>query len=195
MNIVIVYAHPWEKSYNHAILQSVINGLMFNDHNIDVIDLYQDKFNPVFNKDEMAFYRKGEYIDEIIGKYQKKIITCDYLFFIFPIWWGSIPAILKGFFDKVFLPQWAYRVDSKLKVEGLLKNIKKTIIIVTMNSPNIYYKFILKNPIKQILIKDTLKLCGIKKIKLFQLGYIRNTGENKRKKWLTVIENYIKKRI
>lgn len=193
MNILIVYAHPWEKSYNHAILQSVINGLKFNNHNIEIIDLYKDKFNPVFKKDEMAIYRKGEFIDKIIGKYQKKIKSHDYLFFIFPIWWGTMPAILKGFFDKVFLPQWAYKVDSKAIIHGMLNNIKGCTIITTMNGPNIFYSLVLKNPIKQVLIKDTLKLSGINKNKLLQLGNIRNASEAKRKKWLSNIENYAKR--
>jgi len=193
MKCLLIYAHPWDGSYNHAILDNLINGLKNNNHQVDIFDLNKDNFNPVFKDSEMALYSKGKYTDKLVGDYQERIKNAEYIFFIFPIWWGSMPAILKGFIEKVFLPEVFYTKSKSGLTKGLITNIKGVTIINTMGGPKLFYNFYLKNPIKQILIKDTLKLCGLKKIKLIQIGRIRDIANNKRKKWLKYFENYSKK--
>jgi putative NADPH-quinone reductase len=184
MKALIIYAHPYEKSFNHAILERIIEGLEVNKHEIKIIDLYQENFNPVFKKEELALYRKGEYLDKKIGEYQKSIETCDYIFFIFPIWWASMPSILKGFIDKVFLPGWAYERGKMGLITGKLRHIKKAFIIHTMNSPSWYYRYFYKNPIKNIMVKDVLKGCGVKRVKIIRFGSIIFVNNKKREKYL-----------
>lgn len=191
--ILIIYSHPWEKSFSHAVLETVKKALDEKKAYYQVIDLNKEKFNPVYTQKELALYQKGKFLDSKVGAYQKKIKNSNFLIFIFPIWWGAMPAIIKGFIDKVFLPGWAYIANDMGLFQGKLKHIRKSLTITTMGSPKIFYNFYLKNPIKQILINDTLKICGIKKNKLIQLGRVAAIQNKKRTAWLEKIKKFINK--
>lgn len=102
--VVIIYAHPDPKSFNHAMLETVKSGLTAQGRLFQVIDLYAENFNPVMNAAEV----KGEVTEET-RNYQVKIKNADSIVFIFPVWWFRAPAILEGFCDKVFTPGFAYR--------------------------------------------------------------------------------------
>ncbi len=103
MHTTIIFAHPWHGSFNKAILDAVI--LELDKHQIEyrVIDLNKDGFNPVMLESELALYSKGQHADSLVQKYQSILKDTDELILIFPIWWYNIPAILKGFIDKVML--------------------------------------------------------------------------------------------
>ena len=191
MKILIIYSHPWEGSFSHALLDSVIEGLNTKNIHYKIIDLYKDDFNPVFKKEELALYNKGEFIDKKVADYQKMINNSDHIFFIFPIWWGMVPAMLKGFIDKVFLKKWAYDLNG-LKTVKKLTFIKKTTIITTLNSPRIYYLIFIQWVIKIFFGINLLKLCGIKKIKYFVRPSIKGINNKKRIDFLKKVKNYCK---
>ena len=190
MKAVIIYTHPWNKSYNFAILQILIEGLAQKGHTIDLIDLYKEKFDPVLSKKELSYYSQGKLVDQKIGEYQKRIEQADHIFFIFPVWWYDVPAILKGFLDRVLLKNWAYEYSPAGIPKGKLGFIKKATVITTMKSPGWYYWLMYGNSIRNSFIKGTLKFCGIKKIKWIKMGNIENIGIKKRKFQLGKIKNY-----
>lgn len=189
MKILIVYAHPWEGSFNHAILNSITTGVNSIDREYEIIDLNKDNFNPVFTKEELALYNKGESIDPLIKKYQELISLTEHIIFIFPTWWGGVPAILKGFIDKVFLKGWAYFLSEKgFKIGKGLSYIKGATVITTMNTPWIYYKFVVKKSYNFLINKNFLKLCGIKKVKFFAFTGVKNSSKKRREGFLKKIE-------
>jgi putative NADPH-quinone reductase len=138
----IIYTHPYDKSYNHAILEVCKKAL--ENSKINIIDLYEDNFNPIITKEELKIYNKGKYLDPLVKKYQQILEKTSNLIIITPIWWGVMPAMLKGFFEKVFLKTWAYDYEKTLP-KGKLTNIKKTTLITTMNGPGFYYKLFFKS--------------------------------------------------
>lgn len=121
----IVYAHPWDGSYNHAILTSITEKLETKKEPFQVIDLYKDGFNPVFTAEELKHFHKGETPYSLVKDYQEKLKQSTELIFIFPVWWWDLPAILKGFIDKVMLRGFAFTEDQHTgALKGLLTNIK-----------------------------------------------------------------------
>ena len=104
MSLLLIYAHPYEQSFCAAVLDRCLT----RHKQADVIDLYKDNFNPVMTRDELGKYSRGGYSDPLVEVYQKKIAAAERLVFIFPIWWYDAPAILKGFFDKVLLKDFAF---------------------------------------------------------------------------------------
>ncbi len=100
MKILIIYAHPNHNSFNGAILKQVQANLDRN-HEVTLLDLYAEKFNPVLSFDEDHRRRDLEK-DPETQTYRELITWADHLIFIFPIWWSGMPAILKGFIDRVF---------------------------------------------------------------------------------------------
>lgn len=134
----IIFSHPWHGSFNKAILDAVTARLEREKKSFTVIDLPQDGFNPSYTREELALYGKGEFIDPLVGKYQEILKATSEVIIIFPIWWGTMPAILKGFFDKVMLKGFAYDYDESGNLVPLLK-IGKSFVITTSQGPTAYF--------------------------------------------------------
>jgi NAD(P)H dehydrogenase (quinone) len=190
MKAVVIYAHPWEESYNHAVLNHVVEGLAKSRCSVDIIDLYKDKFNPVLPLEDLALYSRGESRDPVISRYQEMISSADYLYFIFPVWWYDLPAILKGFLDRVLLKHWAYDITPSGLPKGRLTFIKKATVISTMKSPAWYYRLLYGSSLKQSFIKGTLKFCGIKRVKWINICNIEGMSAQKRKHRLDNLLEY-----
>ncbi len=104
--VVIVYSHPYEKSFNHAILEQVQDNLMTKKIQYDVLDLYQVQFDPTYSKKELELFNHGETVDPLVMPYLRKIQQASTIIFITPIWWNDVPAMMKGFIDKVERRCW-----------------------------------------------------------------------------------------
>lgn len=128
--VTIVYAHPYDKSFNHVILDSVTRELADNGRSFTVINLYDEHFNPVLGVNDLALYSKGETHDEQVRHYQDILQKTDEIIFIFPIWWGMMPAILKGFIDKTFLKGEVYDTTPEGQLMPCL-DLKRTLLITT----------------------------------------------------------------
>ncbi|AUI71061.1 NAD(P)H-dependent oxidoreductase [Companilactobacillus alimentarius] len=180
MTTTIIYAHPYSKSFNNAILKKVSEKYK-SDYR--VIDLYKEEFNPVYSSNELSLFKYGETEDDKVEEYQKILKESSKLVFIFPIWWNGMPAILKGFIDKVFKMNFAY-VDSPRGVEGLLTNIDSVDIVTSSKSPTWYLKFFSGNAIQKVFIKSTLKQAGIKNASWKNFGSIKKSTKKQREKFL-----------
>lgn len=195
MNYLIIKSHPYQGSFNEAVAETVAKTARANGHDVSVIDLLADNFNPVMTKENLAAWRHGRSTDPLVKKYQSAIDKADILVFIFPIWWGYAPAATKGFLDKVFLPGWAYNDKNIFGFQGLegLLQPRKAIVITTMETPGFITRLIYKNPIKNSFMKDALKSCGIKTIRLKQIDGIRSRGRDYAEKELANIKKLIQK--
>lgn len=190
MNTLIVFAHPWHGSFNKAILDSVIKKCDTSNTKFELIDLNKDKFNPVMQEAELALFSKGEALDPLVKKYQKMLINADRIIYIFPVWWGATPAILKGFIDKVMLKNFAYTQD-KMILKGKLTNIKEALIITTSEAPNPVLKIFMGNPIKRVFINLAIKGVGIKKCKWINSDMTAGGSNKRRIKFLAKMEKVV----
>lgn len=156
----IIYAHPYEQSFNHAILQRVRELLENKGEAYKLIDLYADGFNPAYTKEELALFNQGKALDPLVLHYQEILKKTDRLIFIFPIWWADMPAIVKGFEDKVFLKTLAYN-PTPTGIKGCLTQIREAVVITTSTAPTWYLKFFCGNVIGKTMIGHTLKGIGV----------------------------------
>lgn len=156
----IIYAHPYEQSFNHAILQRVRELLESKGEAYKLIDLYADGFNPAYTKEELALFNQGKALDPLVLHYQEILKKTDRLIFIFPIWWADMPAIVKGFEDKVFLKTLAYN-PTPTGIKGCLTQIREAVVITTSTAPTWYLKFFCGNVIGKTMIGHTLKGIGV----------------------------------
>jgi putative NADPH-quinone reductase len=150
----IIFSHPWHGSFNKAILDTITS--LFDKANkaYQIIDLPKDGFNPAMSEAELAVYNKGKALDPLVTKYQEMVGNSDELIFIFPIWWGTMPAILKGFFDKVLLVDFAYNYEGGWNP---LLDIRKTTVITTSESPTADFKLF----VEDCFIRQMLHSVGI----------------------------------
>lgn len=137
MKNLIVYAHPNSGSLNHFFKQTVLESLQKSGEEIEVRDLNQINFNPVLSLEDMNGQRMGKVADDVKTE-QDFIAWADRIIFIYPIWWTGMPAIMKGYIDRVFSYGFAYRYDQGIQ-KGLLTG-KKTIIINSHGKSNAEYE-------------------------------------------------------
>ncbi len=135
MTTTILYAHPYDGSFNHAILQEVKNTLDHNHATYNIIDLYADGFNPALEASSLRLYSRGETADPLVEKYQEILLNTDKIIMIFPVWWAMMPAIVKGFFDKVMLSGTAYKYSDEGELIPDRINISHTVILTTSQGP------------------------------------------------------------
>ncbi|GLF81425.1 MULTISPECIES: NAD(P)H-dependent oxidoreductase [Bacillus] len=170
----IIYTHPHHNSLNGAFLKEIVRGSEENPivQEVKIIDLYQEKFNPVlvFNEEKK---RRDMHKDPDIRVYQDKIKWADKIVFVYPIWWGRPPAMLLGFIDRMFAANFAYRQTGGLLPEGLLKG-KSAVCVSTMQGPANYPLFFLQNAHKMLMKRALLQYVGIKSVKFSEFGMMES---------------------
>ncbi|MFH5810154.1 NAD(P)H-dependent oxidoreductase [Companilactobacillus sp. FL22-1] len=180
----IIYTHPYAGSFNHEILNRLTFSFSKNDEEFEVINPYADKFNPTLTEAEMKLYSSGKTDDELVRRYQRRIARSDELIFIFPIWWQGMPSMLKGFFDKTMLKDFAYNEDNGWK--GLLTYIDRVTVITTSTVTKSYLEKECGDPIQAVFIGRTLKDLGIdpQKVDWIHFGEVNTTTDQKRDEFL-----------
>ncbi|MDR1613824.1 MAG: NAD(P)H-dependent oxidoreductase [Planctomycetota bacterium] len=128
MRILTIYSHPIPDSFNAAILTAISEEVALRGHEHNIRDLYKMGFNPVLGIADFEQFNRGT-IPADIKKEQDAIRKADILFLVHPIWWSGMPAILKGWIERVFSYGFAYGHDSK-GVKALLTG-KKAVIVNT----------------------------------------------------------------
>ena len=181
MNILIIYTHPNCKSFNNAILKQVESSIP-STHKVKTIDLYKENFDPVLKFDEENKRRDLAKSPETC-KYRDMIKEADKLIFIFPIWWSGMPAILKGFIDRVFAAGFAYSYK-KTGLKGHLLG-KSAWIITTHNTPSFVVPF--AEDYGKVLKNQILKPGGISPVKLTGLTPVEKISDEKRREFLDKI--------
>lgn len=137
MKYLIVYAHPNPKSFNAAILETTVKSLESKGHQVTVRDLYKMNFNPVLTGTDFELFQAGKKPADVEQEHDY-IAAADVITLIYPIWWTGIPAILKGYIDRVFSYGFAYKYSEAGSPVGLLAG-KKGFIINTQGTPAEFY--------------------------------------------------------
>ncbi|NDW10826.1 NAD(P)H-dependent oxidoreductase [Dysgonomonas sp. 520] len=182
--VTIVFSHPWHGSFNKAILDTITEKYEQENTAYQVIDLHKDNFNPVFTEEELALYSKGGYKDPLVGKYQEMIKKSDKMIFMFPNWWNTMPAILKGFFDKVLLVNFSHNYVGGFNA---LLDIKETLLITTSESPTEAFRL----AVEQHIIKDMLSPVGFKNIAWMNCEKTAHGPEENRKQFLEKVKETV----
>lgn len=159
-------------------------------HSIDLIHLDKENFNPVMSAQDLKAFRDKKPVDRQVIGYQERLKNADHLIFIFPIWWELMPALMKGFIDKVIFPGLAYDYvnSSNTRMKPLLNNIKGVTVITTMNTPGFIYRWFFGNAIHKALIRGTFWKLGYKNRKWISYNRVKMVNQEKREKWLRKLE-------
>jgi NAD(P)H dehydrogenase (quinone) len=183
-NILIINGHPHEESYCNEMAKRYKTGADKAGAECEVLNLHELKFSPIL---KYGYHKRTE-LEEDLVRAQQMIKDADHLVFVYPTWWGLPPALLKGFIDRVFLPNFAfsYRKDS-IFWDKLLKG-KSARVITTMDTPKWYYSLIYGKPGHNAMKKNLLKFCGINPVKITAFSPIKTSNQKKRENWLNKVE-------
>ncbi len=184
MKILLINGHPDKESYNYALAEAYKKGALASKAEIRQINIGELDFNP-----NLEFgYRKRTELEPDLIHAQESIKWANHIVWFYPLWWGSVPAIMKGFLDRVLLPGFAFQKREGSVWWDKLITGKTSRIICTMDQPTWYYRWINKRPSHVAMKKLTLNFIGIKKVTITSIGPLRLSKPEFREKWLAKIE-------
>jgi putative NADPH-quinone reductase len=158
MNVLVLHAHPVETSFNAALHRLIIERLSAGGHSVDDCDLYAEDFDPRMTRAERIGYHDAPSNVENVRSYVERLLRAEALVLSFPVWNYGYPAILKGFFDRVFLPEVSFRMVSG-KVQPILHNIGKVSAVTTYGGSR-FRAMLMGDPPRKIvhrLLRTTVK--------------------------------------
>jgi NAD(P)H dehydrogenase (quinone) len=136
MRIQVIHCHPLEDSFNHALFRAVVETLRSNGHDVVATDLYREGFQPAMTEAERRTYMGNGYDDSAVARYAETLTSVEGVVFCFPHWWFSMPAMLKGYVDRVWGPGTAFVYHSTdNRLEPNLHNIRLLGVVTTYGTP------------------------------------------------------------
>lgn len=191
MNCLVVLAHPLENSLCKHLANKTIDHLEKQGYQVTVKDLYAENFNPVLSKPERDSYYKEQFDDLQLKSDITQLKQAESLVLIFPTWWFGFPAILKGWFDRVWAPGHAYEHASDYgPIKQCLSNLKEMKVVTTLGSPWWVDTFILRKPVKKVLKLALLGACATNcKFKMLSLYKSEKLTDLKIDKFISKIES------
>ena len=182
--ILIINGHPDKESLCFDLALSYKKGADLAGADCTLVNLIDLEFNPILTYG----YRKISELEPDLVKMQQEILATDHLVLVYPNWWSTVPALLKGFIDRVFVPGFAFKYRKNSPFWDKLLKGKTARLIVTMDTPKWYYWLINKNAGHNAMKIGVLEFCGIKPVKITAFAPIKSSDETKRKKWLNDVE-------
>lgn len=189
MKALVVFAHPNPKSFNRAVLDTVTGELRKKGAEVKVKDLYAMNWNPVLAASDFEQMLNGK-MPEDIAREQGEVTWADILFFIYPIWWFSHPAILKGWIDRVFSFGFAYHMTEN-GPEGLLKNKRAVVITTSGADEGAARQNGLLNALKTTMAEGILGFSGITGVRHKNLFAVPYVDDVTRKQMLEEVREFI----
>lgn len=160
MKTLIILAHPSENSFNAAICHKAKDHMESNkEYKVKIRDLYKLSFNPILTEDNHTTFFQDKLSEEIQLE-QSEISWADNLIFVFPTWWCGMPAILKGYFDRVFTNGFAFRYTDG-EADGLLKGKKAVVFQTTSQTEEFMKPSQLVSSMETVMDLGILDYCGI----------------------------------
>ena len=181
--ILIINGHPDAESYCFALADAYKQGAIAAGADVREIVIRDLAFNP-----NLQFgYRKRTELEPDLLASQEALKWADHLVWVYPVWWGSVPALMKGFLDRVLLPGFAFK-----KREGSLWwdrffTGKTARIICTLDQPPWYYRLVYRSPSHHAMQKLTLNFIGVRRVNITAIGPIRLSKPAFREQWLAKV--------
>jgi NAD(P)H dehydrogenase (quinone) len=186
-NILLILGHPSKDSFSNALLEAYKKGAESEGAAIKTIYISDLDFDVNLSDG----YRTGDgmELEEDLIKSQEQILWADHVVLAFPNWWGFMPAITKGFIDRIFLPGFAFKHQSgKIFPEKLLKG-KSIRVLVTMDTPKFWFYLVYRASQYQILKNIVFGYVGFDPVKFSTFGFMRKSTDKQRQNWLQKVMN------
>ncbi|MCE1168756.1 MAG: NAD(P)H-dependent oxidoreductase [Sphingobacteriia bacterium] len=173
--ILVINAHPYDESYVSELFRTYVNHLDTNKHQVKTIELGKMTFDPVLRYG----YTRRMPVDNDIELSQNLVSWADHIVFFYPIWWTTMPALLKGWIDRVITPGFAFN-SKGFKTTKHLKG-RTAQLFMTSDAPALYQRLILNSPVR-LMKRHILGYCGIKVVKSDIFGMVTSAKRERARK-------------
>ncbi len=190
MKILVVACHPLEDSFHQAVRQRALAGLARAGHEVRLIDLYAEGFDPVLSAEQRRRYHNAGANEQGVEAHLDALRWCDGLVFVYPTWWYGQPAILKGWLDRVWVPHATFGMPSGNKPIGrVLTNIRLIAAVSTLGAPWWWWELVMFAPGRRVLLTGIGVLCHPRCRKLWvALHKIDTASQAQREAFLERVE-------
>jgi len=179
-SIVILLGHPDRDSLCGALAERYQHAALAAGHAVQLFALGEIDFDPILRHG----YRQIQPLEPGLEQINAAIAGCEHLVLVYPTWWGGMPALLKGFFDRAFLPGVAFRYRADSVWWDRLLAGRSARVITTLDTPPWYYRWIYRMPGHQQIRRTILEFCGIRPVKISGFGPVRSASAAQREAWL-----------
>ena len=159
MNVLVLFAHPLADSFAAALHRTVVAALRDAGHEVDDCDLYATGFDPVMTAIERRAHNSPHPDFSAVESHVERLRAADAVVLCFPVWWYGMPAILKGYFDRVWVNGVAFHLHTGGKIEAGLHRIKKLGVVTTYGAPWWLIKLVLRDPVRGVIHTGIRGLC------------------------------------
>ena len=193
MRILYVYCHPLPESFHAAIRGRALDALRAAGHQVDLLDLYAEKFDPVLSEDARRHYHDPARNRAGLESYIARLTSAEILVLQFPTWCFGLPAMLKGFFDRMIMPGVAFDLSDPAHVRPTLRNLKRIVGIVTYGRPR-YMALWMSDPPRKIVKRYTRWFTGGKaRVDYYPLYHMNVATAAQRKAFMDKVERKLRR--
>jgi len=181
MRCLVVYAHPVETSYCAALCAKTVETLRAGGHEVRLLDLYADGFEPVLSRAERLAYHTPVENEKPVREHLEHIKWAQAMVFVYPTWWYGLPAMLKGWLDRVWIPYVTFTLPTDgSAIRGLMSHIERLVIITSSGSSR-WWLMLVGNPGRVTILRGIWALCGWRCRTIFLAHYDidRSTPESR----------------
>jgi|SRR5215471_15613734 len=169
MRVLVIFAHPLEDSYAAVLRNVVVETLSGTGHKVDHCDLYRENFDPVMSARERGVYKDTVNNLEAVRGYVERLRQAEGVIFVFPSWWYGMPAILRGYLDRVWLPGVAFEYGPQ-GIRPLLTGIRLFGVVTTANAPEWFTRIYMGNPSRKVLMRGLACFTAARRAERFWLA-------------------------
>lgn len=182
--IVIIVGNPLRDSYSEALGQAYLRGADGGGHDARLFVLASMTFDPVLHEG----YRRVQPLEPDLAAIREAFVACDHVVFVFPLWLGDMPALLKGFLERLMQPDLLAVQNSDGKASWKFFKGKSARVIMTMGMPGWFYRWYFGAHALKLLKRNILQFTGISPVRSTVYGMIEAVGKEKREDWLRDVE-------
>lgn len=197
MRILLVLDHPYtitsaenvphRRSFTAAVAAAAQRGARGAGHQVDLIDLAADGFQPAMTSADLAAWRQASVVDPLVGDYQRRLFEADHLVFAFPVWWEAMPAATKGFLDRVLTKGLMYEELDNARgnpFRNRMTRLDAVTVLSVMTTPDKAYRWWYRDPLTKIMFKGTFGKIGVKNLRWINYASVTDKTPEQRARML-----------
>ena len=182
--VLVINGHPDQESFNYALSKAYISGLRNAEAQVELLNIADLDFNPNLKYG----YRKISELETDLLQAIDQIKQADHLVWVLPMWWYGMPALMKGFIDRIFLPGLFFKYQKDNPFPKKLLKGKTARLVITADTVRWYDRWFMGSPLINQFKKGTLEFCGVKPVKVTYIAPIKDSSEAFRARWLSKVK-------
>ncbi len=182
--ILLILGHPNKETFCGSLAESYKKGALKAGAEVKEISVGDLQFDPILH----LGYKEIQELEPDLVKSQELIKWADHLVWVYPTWWATMPALLKGFIDRIFLPGFGFKYRENSSLWDKLLKGKTARLIITLDAPAWYNFLFYGNAGQKAMKRATLEFCGIKPVRITTIGSVKMLTSKQLKTWIEKIE-------